>query len=160
MAMCFYDFIYFTFSTCWGYYVIRDAYNLPPTLGGKGDFRITMKEYPYAKHAPILKEYLLVTMGFHVGGLINLIVSVKRNDFFEMALHHTLTLYLFGGSYLFNVWECASVIAFLHDAGDIIGNLCKTLTNTNYDTATAVLFVINMGIWFYTRCFVFATIIY
>ena len=99
-------------------------------------------------------------MGFHVGGLINLFIGKKRNDFFEMALHHLLTLYLFGGSYMFNVWECAAVIAFLHDIADIPGNLTKTLTNTNYGNVTAVAFIVTMVIWFYTRCFIFGTIIY
>ena len=99
-------------------------------------------------------------MGYHVGGLINHFVSVRRNDFFEMALHHIVALYLFGGCYMFNLWEGGSVIAFLHDIADITGNLTKTLTNTNYDTATAVVFVTTMIVWFYTRCFLLATYIY
>jgi len=160
MAQCFYCVVYFLFATMWGYYVISDQYYMPKSLGGKGDFNLMMKEYPYAKHAPGLKEYLLVTMGYHVGGLINHFVSVRRNDFFEMALHHIVALYLFGGCYMFNLWEGGSVIAFLHDIADITGNLTKTLTNTNYDTATAVVFITTMIVWFYTRCFLLATYIY
>ena len=128
MAQCFYAFVYFLFATVWGFYVIKDEYYMPTALGGKGDFMLMMKEYPYAKHAPGLKEYLLVTMGYHVGGLINHFVSVRRNDFLEMALHHIVALYLFGGCYMFNLWEGGSVIAFLHDIADIFGNLTKTLT--------------------------------
>ena len=160
MANNLYCTIYFFFATVWGYYVIKDEYYMPKSLGGKGDFGLMMKEYPYAKHAPILKEYLLVTMGYHVGGLINHFVSVRRNDYLEMGLHHIVALYLFGGCYMFNLWEGGSVIAFLHDIADVPGSFTKVFTQTDYTTATAVVFITTMTVWFYTRCYLLGCYIY
>jgi hypothetical protein len=120
-------------------------------LGGKGDFSLSLSEYPFAKHCPQLKEYLLITMGYHIGGLVNHFLHVRRTDFMEMALHHILTLYLFGGCYLFNVWETGAVIAFLHDVADITTNTIKTLAETNSKKVLAVVFVTHMVVWFYTR---------
>ena len=99
-------------------------------------------------------------MGYHVGSLINHFVNPRRNDFVEMALHHIVSLYLFGGYYLFNVWETGAVIALLHDIADITTNLVKLLSESRFKTATAVVFVIHMTIWFYTRLFLLPLFIY
>lgn len=160
MAFCFYKAMYFLVATCWGYHVLKDQYYMSWLLGGKGEFVLSFKEYPYAKHAPMVKEYLLVTMGYHVGGLMNHFLHPRRSDYLEMALHHLLTIYLFGGCYLFNVWETGAVIAFLHDTADITTNIIKTLAETNYSTITAVVFVIHMAFWFYTRLSVLPYFIY
>ena len=61
--------VYFAWASAWGYYVLKDTYYLPPALGGKGDLSVSFKEFPYANHIPQLKKYLLITMGYHVGGL-------------------------------------------------------------------------------------------
>ena len=68
-----------------------------------------------------------------------------------MGLHHILSLYLYGGSYLYNFIEAGSVIAFLHDIADITTNIVKTLAETKYKKTTAFVFVYHMFIWFYTR---------
>ena len=115
---------------------------------------------PYETHPPQLKEYLLVTMGYHVGGFFTHFFSARKNDFLEMALHHIVAIYLFGGCYLFNVWNVGSIIAFLHDIADITTNIVKTFTETNYTKATAVVFVTHICIWFYTRNIILPYIIY
>ena len=93
----------------------------------------------------------MVTMGYHVGGLMTHFFSVRKNDFIEMALHHLLTLYLFGGCYLYNLWEIGAVIAFLHDIADVTTNIVKTLTETKSTMVLLVVFLTHMSIWFYTR---------
>lgn len=119
-----------------------------------------MKEYPYANHAPQLKEYLLIPMSYHLGGVVVHFVTTRRNDFIEMGLHHIVTLYLFSGCYMCNVWEIGSVIAFLHDIADITTNIVKAFAETNYGNTTAVIFVTHMSIWFYTRNFLLPYMIY
>ena len=159
-AFCTYKFFYFIAATYWGYYCMVDEYYFPAWLGGSGDFTVSFREYPYAKHAYQLKEYSLVTMGYHVGGLINHFINPRRNDFLEMALHHIVSLYLFGGYYLFNAWETGAVVALLHDIADITANLVKLLAESKFKTSTAVVFVIHMIVWFYTRLFLLPLFIY
>jgi len=43
----------------------------------------------------------------------------RKNDFVEMILHHSVTIYLLVGSYMFNLWEGGAIISFIHDASDI-----------------------------------------
>ena len=43
---------------------------MPKSLLGSGDFMKGFDEYPFPIHAPWLKEYILITMGYHVSGLI------------------------------------------------------------------------------------------
>ena len=153
---------YFAFATIWGYVVMKDEEYLPPLLGGTGSYTLACQDkwIKYPQHTAGMKEYILVTSGFHVAGFVVHFMDSKKNDFVEMALHHIVALYLFGGLYLFNVWEAGSVIAFLHDIADIFVSLSKSWAETNYSNVTAVLFVCAMGIWFYTRIFSLPILMY
>ena len=152
-AFCMFKVVYFAWASGWGYYVLKDTYYLPPALGGRGDLSISFKEFPYANHVPQLKEYLLITMGYHVGGLFTHFFGTRRNDFLEMGLHHIVSIYLFGGCYLLNVWECGSVIALLHDIADITTNVTKFLAESRFKIPLVIVFLFHMCIWFYTRNF-------
>ena len=99
-------------------------------------------------------------MGYHLGALTEHFFHSRRSDFIEMALHHFLSLYLYGGSYLCNAWECAGVIAFLHDTAAITTDLTKLLTETKYKWATATVFFFHLGLWSYTRMYVYPILIY
>ena len=90
-------------------------------------------------------------MGYHVGGLLSHFFTTRKNDFVEMGFHHIVALYLFGGCYLFNAWNCGSVIALLHDIADITTSVTKMLTETSNKNVLGATFVLHMFIWFYTR---------
>jgi len=107
-----------------------------------------------------MREYLILTMGYHVGGLLNHFIHPRRSDFIEMALHHIVTIYLMGGQYLFNVWEIGAVISYLHDVTGITTYIIKTLTETNVKLTLALVFVAHMALWFYTRLMVLPMLIY
>jgi hypothetical protein len=99
-------------------------------------------------------------MGYHVGGLMFHFTDVRRTDFLEMTLHHTVALYLYGGSYMFNVWETGAVIAYLHDLTDIFVSSTKMVAETEFKVTTVVVFITNMTLWFYIRLIVFPYLIY
>ena len=71
-------------------------------------------------------------MGYHVGGLAVHFIDSRRSDFLEMGLHHFMTIYLYGGCYMVNAWECGGVIAFLHDLADITTGLVKFLAESKF----------------------------
>lgn len=56
-----YKAIYFIFATAWGYIALKDTDYLPNYLGGSGEVSNNSRDFPYPKHAPHLKMYLLVT---------------------------------------------------------------------------------------------------
>jgi len=159
-ALCIYKTIYFALASFWGYFVLKDQNYFPKSLFGSGEFYNGFKDFPYTIHASYLKEYFLITMGYHVGGLITHFFGTRRNDFVEMGLHHILSLYLYGGAYLCNFLEIGCVIAFLHDTADITTNIVKALAETKLKIPTAVVFVIHMCIWFYTGNFLLPIYIY
>jgi len=39
--------VYFTGSTMWGYNVMKDGHYLPYSLGGKGDYSLALRDFPY-----------------------------------------------------------------------------------------------------------------
>lgn len=78
-----------------------------------------------------------------------------------MGLHHIVSLYLFGGTYLFNQWEGGAVLAFLHDIADITTSIIKVLSDTKYKNVAGAFFIVfQMPVWFYTRCLVLPYTIY
>tara|TARA_B110000503_G_scaffold24651_1_gene38931 strand:+ start:212 stop:694 length:483 start_codon:yes stop_codon:yes gene_type:complete len=120
------------YLSAFGYFVLKDEPYMPWGLGGRGDFSKSLANHPYPKHSPYLKEYYMCGISYHVGKLIIHFVNKRENDFIEMGLHHTVTLYLLVGSYLYNVWEVGAVICFLHDLTDAIGSSCKVSSQTNF----------------------------
>lgn len=51
--------------------------------------------------------------------------------------------------------EGGAVISHLHNLGDVLVMISKTLNETNLDKTTGVVFVLCMIVWFYTRLVVF-----
>lgn len=68
-----------------------------------------------------------------------------------MALHHLVSVFLYGGCYLYNAWEIGAVIALIHDIADITTSMIKVLAETNYTITTVSVFLFHMALWFYTR---------
>ena len=87
-------------------------------------------------------------------------LNTKKNDFIEMGLHHLVTIYLLGGSYILNLWECGTVIAYLHDLSDVPGMVVKIFSNTVYNKVSVVCFFITIATWMWVRNYAFTDIIY
>ena len=158
--MCFYRFFYFLFATSWGYSIIKDTDYMPKSLMGKGDYRNAFKNFWFHDHEPELANYFLITAGYHIASLFTHFIGSKKNDFLEMGLHHIVALYLFGGVYTSNFWECGSVLAVLHDVADIGTNWCKFFSDTPLSNFTVVSFLFYLATWFWTRCIVLPCLIY
>lgn len=151
-ASC-YKVVYYLITSAWAYTILRNQNYLPPLLGGRGNFKYSFTDFPFAHHPDYMREYFLVTSGYHFAGLLIHFLRIKKNDFIEMGLHHIIALYLFGGGYLLNAWEVGAVISFLHDIADIFVSIVKMLAETKYNQRTANIMWVVMILWFYTRIF-------
>ena len=129
---------------------------MPFSLGGKGEFKESFVGFPYQEHAPYLKEYFELTVGFHLAGLFMHLYKIRKNDFIEMALHHIIAIILCTGAYLLNFWETAILIAFIHDIAEVITNIVKLSSETHFHSFSVFMFLYLMCVWFYTRVFVFS----
>jgi len=81
-------------------------------------------------------------MGFHLGALLNQLIFEDRekSDFIEMTLHHLVTVYLYGFSYMSNVFIGAPV-AFLHNWADVIVSFTRVWAESEYKVTTFISFV-------------------
>lgn len=66
-----YKCVYYSLSTFFGWYTLKDSYILPPALGGKGSLDNLFTDFPYIKPPPLYKYYFTGTMGYHIGSLLH-----------------------------------------------------------------------------------------
>ena len=75
----------------------------------------------------------------------------------EMLLHHVMTVFLIGCSYMMNYMNVSLVILFCHDVSDFTGYISKTLVDTNFGKLVFTSYLVLMIAWAYTRLYVFPT---
>ena len=148
------------YLSVFGYEVLKNEPYMPWGLGGNGDFRLVFKDHPYPKHAQYLKEYFMCGISYHLGKLIIHFINPRENDFIEMGLHHTVTIYLLFGSYMYNVWEIGAVVCFLHDFTDCLGCATKVADQTGKMHILMPLFISVLASWMWIRNLVFPHMIY
>lgn len=153
---------YYIGVSVWFYFVIaKDQDWLPKQLGGAApSMRRAIETLPYPKFNNGIEQYFLVTAGYHMAGLISIMLGKKRRDFLEMTLHHFICIFLYSGGYLMNIHHPASIVAFLHDSSDILACCVKMLGETKYDRTNIVLFIAHMASWGYNRLVYFPILIY
>jgi hypothetical protein len=99
-----------------------------------------------------LLTYSLFSMGYYLGDLVDAIISNNdSSDFWEMLLHHILTITLFGGMILQNQMRVGVIVSFIHNATDIMSNICRGSTQTNLGNFSLVTFFLNLLPWVYFR---------
>lgn len=68
-----------------------------------------------------------------------------------MVLHHIITITLFGGMIIQNQMRVGVIVSFIHNATDIMSNICRGSTQTVYSNVTVVTFFLNTFSWIYMR---------
>ena len=149
--------IYFTFVVGFGYYIAKDSYFFPSSLGGHGDLETVMNDLPFFNLEGIfyLKEYFMIQLGYHFHSLIVHICSPIRNDFMEMLLHHTMTVMLVSLSYLMNYLPMSLLILFSHDVSDAFVCYSRFFVDTDYTNCSLGSYIGLMTTWVYTRLIIF-----
>ena len=154
---------YFICSSLWGWYVLKDTNILPGFLGGMagGDYKNVNMESIYTDYPYALIPYSFWTFGYHLQDFFqHAFLDERHNDFNEMLIHHIAAVSLYFCYTMGNMVPIGSCIAFLHDLADIPGSLCKLLNATHYQDSSAVVFVMCMCVWFYTRILCLPGMIY
>ena len=60
-------------------------------------------ELPYHVVPEDVRLYYMISLAYHTHSLIFHVSGERRNDFMEMILHHTCTIFLMSFSYVFGV---------------------------------------------------------
>jgi ceramide synthetase len=152
-------FMYFCFITCWGYDILKDTPWLPPAMGGSGDFSRMWDTLLVVEFFPCLRRYFMVQMAYHIQSFIFFVCLKRRNDFFEMVLHHTCAILLVAFACCHGYERIGSIVFMLHDVADVFGYGAKMFVDTPYTNITVAFYVMLLFFWVYARLWVFPTLL-
>ncbi|XP_020608328.1 ceramide synthase 6-like [Orbicella faveolata] len=95
--------------------------------------------------------YYVIETGFYISLIISLFVDVKRKDFWQMVIHHIVTVMLTTFSYTAGFFRIGSVIILLHDLADIFLESAKVFNYAKWETTTNIIFVLFAVVFNATR---------
>ena len=99
--------------------------------------------------------YYVIEIGFYLSLLVSQFTDVKRKDFWQMFLHHVITLSLLSYSFICNFTRIGTLIVFLHDCTDFLLEFAKMGTYANWGILCDVTFGLFTLIWLLTRIIAF-----
>jgi len=80
-----------------------------------------------------------------------LFVRERTSDFWEMNLHHVITISLFTSMILINMLPLGCFVSFLHNMSDILLILARLLSNTVYKISCYITMFLAIIVWFVMR---------
>lgn len=93
-------------------------------------------------------------MGYFLEDFVNhMFYKERASDFWEMFLHHSMTLTLISGTILQNFMRCGTVVLYLHMVPDAVNTFARVLSQTHYKNATIASFSLSLLTWMYFRNF-------
>ena len=108
---------------------------------------------------PLQFFYYLFQLGFYWQGLVALVTfETKRADFFELLLHHTVTILLITFSYCASQHRIGLNVIIIHDFSDIFLYSTKVLhyLDKYAKKASHVMFVVTVNVFFFLFAVAFA----
>jgi len=146
---------YFLFAGVWGFSVLKDKPWTPPIFGGSGASIECWTELPYHVVPEDVRLYYMISLAYHTHSLIFHVSGERRNDFMEMILHHTCTIFLMSFSYLINFIRIGTLVLFVHDVPDIFAYAIKFVVDTGNAPLILTFYFALLAVWGYVRLFVF-----
>jgi len=101
----------------------------------------------------VLKAYYLLQFSYWLQQMLVLILRLEkpRSDFNELVVHHCVTLWLVGWSYLFSLTSIGVAIFVSMDLPDVAFALSKCLNYLGLQHTSEASFVFFLGVWHYLR---------
>jgi len=109
--------------------------------------------YPQWRLPGIMKTYYLLEFAYWCQQflLITLRVEKPRKDFTELVLHHIVTVWLIGGSYLVNLPYVGNAVFITMDWSDVFLSLAKCFNYLQMEKTKTVAFGWFTIVWTYLR---------
>ena len=152
----FFKVFYFGFITLLGFYVYSDTNYQSGLMFGSGNLRYVSSDWPYTKIPRLLKLYYMIGMSYHFEDSVHHLFNPAQNDFFEMLLHHYITLLLITGSYMTNKWNHGISVMIQMDNGDSVGGMIKAFMDFVPVPLVLINYFVLLYCWIYFRVFIFA----
>ncbi|GAB0093945.1 ceramide synthase 5 [Sergentomyia squamirostris] len=145
--------IYYTYSFIYGVVVL---WNKPWFW----DIKHCWYGYPHQSVENDIWWYYMISMAFYWSLTISQFRDVKRKDFWQMFVHHVVTLLLLSLSWICNLHRVGSLVLVVHDCADIFLEAAKLTKYANYQKVCDAIFAIFTVIWIVTRLGLYPRILY
>ncbi|KAA1466434.1 longevity assurance proteins LAG1/LAC1 [Dentipellis sp. KUC8613] len=142
-----YAMVYFAVFGYWGYRIMGQ---LPTWWYNTSQFWI---DYPHWQMKPQLKRYYLMQAAYWCQQFIVLALRLEkpRKDYYELIVHHFVTLWLVGWSYGINLTYIGNAVYMSMDIPDVFLAMSKLANYIQWNRAKIFVFVFFLCIWTYFR---------
>ncbi|KAJ7454556.1 longevity assurance proteins LAG1/LAC1 [Mycena galericulata] len=142
-----YAFVYFGVFGAWGVWIMSQL----PTWWYRT--RFFWIDYPHTTLPPALKRYYLTQCAYWLQQFLVLVLGLEkpRKDYMELVLHHLVTLFLVGTSYVMDLTYIGSAVYMSMDIPDTLLALSKLLNYIQYNKTNNVVLAAFVGAWVYFR---------
>lgn len=145
--------IYYTYSFIFGCIVMWDK----PWLW---DIKQCWYGYPHQSVTNDIWWYYMISMAFYWSLTASQFVDVKRKDFWQMFVHHMITIVLIALSWVCNLHRVGSLVLLVHDCADIFLEAAKITKYAQYQKVCDTIFAVFTVVWIITRLVLYPRIIY
>ncbi|XP_055706310.1 ceramide synthase 6 [Phlebotomus papatasi] len=145
--------IYYTYSFIYGIVVLWNK----PWLWNINN---CWYDYPHQSVDNDIWWYYMISMAFYWSLTISQFRDVKRKDFWQMFVHHMVTLLLLSLSWVCNMHRVGSLVLAVHDCADIFLEAAKLTKYASYQKVCDAIFAIFTVVWIVTRLGFFPRILY
>ncbi|XP_029833159.1 ceramide synthase 6 [Ixodes scapularis] len=129
----------FYFSVfCYGLYALSDKPWLWDTMH-------CWYDYPHHSVTNDLWWYYMIELGFYMSLTMSQFMDTKRKDFWQMFVHHILTILLLSFSWACNLHRIGSLVLIVHDFADVpleAAKMAKYVKRQRLADATFAVFTI------------------
>jgi len=146
---------YYIGMVCLGFYVYSDTNYQSKYMFGTGNMMYLDSDWPFNRPPKYLKLYYMAGISYHTSDMIHLFINSAQKDFFEMLLHHYITLMLIFGSYMTNFWNSGINVMIQMDVGEIFVGLSRIVNDILPVAVSLPIFLCLNFSWIYFRIFVF-----
>lgn len=102
----------------------------------------------------------MFSMAFYWSLVVSQFFDVKRKDFWQMFVHHIVTLLLMALSWVCNLHRVGSLVLVIHDCADIFLEAAKITKYAGYQKLCDGVFAVFTVVWIATRLGFYPRIIY
>ncbi|KAL5276668.1 CERS5 family protein [Megaselia abdita] len=145
--------LYYTYSFIFGLIVLWDK----PWFW---DIKSCWYGYPHQSISNDIWWYYMISMAFYWSLTASQFFDVKRKDFWQMFVHHIVTLLLMSLSWICNLHRVGSLVLVVHDCADIFLEAAKLTKYAKYQKLCDTIFAFFTVIWIITRLGFYPRIIY
>ena len=121
--------IFYTCMVAFGFYVYSDTPYHSKFMFGSGDMMVLDSDWPYNQPPRLMKVYYMMGISYHSSDMIHLFLKSAQKDFFEMLLHHYISIMLIIGSYMTNFWNSGINVMLQMDSGEIFVGLLRSFND-------------------------------